>query len=148
MVRRLRAHQAYVAGCVADLQAAARHGEPVADRARDLSAYHARETRNFQHERLVHLLVTLFFGVILVGCFAAIIVLAGVPAEVAPSVAGVFVLTMVVLVLEMFYAGHYYRLENAVQRLYTLDREIAHLIGLPDPGSDPPPSAAPGARER
>ena len=62
-----------------------------------LAAFHARRIAEFQHERLVHLLVTMFFACLL---FAAV---------------GLFL-----FVLELFYIRHYYYLENGTQRLYRL----------------------------
>lgn len=63
----------------------------------------------FQHERLIHLLVTLFFGIILILFlillqFEQVALLAIIP----------------VLILLCFYVGHYYKLENGVQYLYKL----------------------------
>ena len=63
----------------------------------------------FQHERLIHLLVTLFFGILLVFFlilfqFEQIVLFAIIP----------------VLILLFFYILHYYKLENGIQYLYKL----------------------------
>ena len=81
-----------------------------------LAAFHARRIAEFQHERLVHLLVTMFFACLLfaaVGLFFAVI-----PAGLLLSVL-MGVLTLILFVLELFYIRHYY-LENGTQRLYRL----------------------------
>lgn len=82
-----------------------------------LAAFHARRIAEFQHERLVHLLVTMFFACLLlaaVGLFFAVI-----PAGLLLSVL-MGVLTLILFVLELFYIRHYYYLENGTQRLYRL----------------------------
>ena len=82
-----------------------------------LAAFHARRIAEFQHERLVHLLVTMFFVCLLfaaVGLFFAVI-----PAGLLLSVL-MGVLTLILFVLELFYIRHYYYLENGTQRLYRL----------------------------
>ena len=61
----------------------------------------------FQHERLIHLLVTLFFA------FLAIVFL----------ILGFvyymfFIISFILLVFLMFYVVHYFRLENGVQYMY------------------------------
>lgn len=82
-----------------------------------LAAFHARRIAEFQHERLVHLLVTMFFACLL---FAATwLFFAAVPAGLLLSVL-TGVLTLILFVLELFYIRHYYYLENGTQRLYRL----------------------------
>lgn len=69
----------------------------------------------FQHERLVHLLVTLLFALLFV---AGILFF-----SVFPSVA-VLLLDLLFLVLLVPYIRHYYVLENGVQKLYALYDKI------------------------
>jgi Flp pilus assembly protein TadB len=74
----------------------------------------------FQHERLIHLMVTLAFAimgvaVILVTCFF-------------PSI-GMFVLSLLFLCLLIPYIMHYYLLENETQKMYKqYDRILAHCF--------------------
>ncbi len=63
----------------------------------------------FRHERLVHLLVTMF-----VWLFFAILFI------VKSESIFVMVLDCVLLILEFFYLVHYYKLENWVQKLNQL----------------------------
>lgn len=81
----------------------------------DWLAYNRVQIGFLQHERLVHLLVTLFMALFLI-----IIILVGL---FYPSI--YFLITgSILLILLVFYLRHYYALENGVQKLYRLDREI------------------------
>lgn len=70
-----------------------------------------RQIAFFQHERLIHLLVTLLFGLLFV--------LTMLYAAAFPSFP-MFGLSLVILVLLVPYLRHYYLLENGTQRLYAL----------------------------
>ena len=74
----------------------------------ELARYHRTRVQEFQHERLIHLLVTFFFA----GLF-----LASLAAFLATAAMG---LALILFVLELAYIRHYYQLENGVQRLYEL----------------------------
>ena len=82
-----------------------------------LAAFHARRIAEFQHERLVHLLVTMFFACLL---FAAVgVFFSGIlPGFLVSVVLGVVLL--ILFVLELFFIRPYYYLENGTQRLYRL----------------------------
>lgn len=67
------------------------------------------QIRFFQHERLIHLLVTLTFGLLFV---MGMLYVAAFPSP------AVFALDFCILVLLFPYIKHYYTLENGVQRLY------------------------------
>jgi len=69
----------------------------------------------FQHERFVHLLVTVFVGI------AAILFLLG---FIALENIGFGVLFLITLCLFIPYIFHYYYLENGVQKLYKIYFEI------------------------
>jgi len=71
--------------------------------------------KRMQHERLIHLLVTLAFGVFILITMAS--------ATIAPSKA-LYLLMGLFLVLFVPYVAHYFFLENAVQRWYQLSDEI------------------------
>ena len=75
----------------------------------DTIAEHLVQISFFQHERLIHLLVTLAFALIEIACVVAAVV---VP---QPLTA---VLMLLVLVLLVPYIVHYYFLENETQKLY------------------------------
>lgn len=63
----------------------------------------------FQHERLVHLLVTLTFGLLTVAGVVACVFCMSLP---------ILIMTLLFLVLLIPYVRHYYILENGVQKLY------------------------------
>lgn len=67
------------------------------------------------HERLVHLLVTLFVGFIMVVSVIGALLMQN------TLLGGISVLLMI---LFLFYIFHYFRLENGVQRLYKLSNQI------------------------
>ncbi len=83
-----------------------------------LRVVHERMIARMQHERLIHLLVTLFialFGLLSVG-FAAV-----------THHLFAFALSLLLLGLVSAYLVHYFRLENGVQRWYHLADELARL---------------------
>ncbi len=68
---------------------------------------HLIKIQFFQHERLIHLLVTLFYGIFTLTMFAFI------------NINVLFILPSIILmVLLLFYVRHYFFLENNVQYLY------------------------------
>ncbi len=74
-----------------------------------LEAEHLVQIGFFQHERLVHLLVTLAFALLaMMGISLCLL---------SPSIA-VFALTILFFVLLVPYIRHYYILENETQKLY------------------------------
>ncbi len=82
-----------------------------------LAEYHKEMVQNFQHERLIHLIVTLFFSgiaLVLLGFLAYDIAYYGFALELLPF----YALTVIVVILSGFYIKHYYFLENHVQGLY------------------------------
>ena len=80
-----------------------------------LKENHQRVTVEMQHERLVHLLVTLAFG-------AFLLITMGI-ALVRPSIL-VYILLGLFFVMLIPYITHYFFLENTIQRWYELTDEI------------------------
>ena len=74
-----------------------------------------QEISFFQHERLVHLIVTFFTGI---SCILFLIT------TLFTDNIGILLLFILTLLLFVPYIFHYYYLENGVQRLYELYREI------------------------
>jgi len=64
----------------------------------------------FQHERLIHLIVTVTFAILTVLSIFAFL---------AQEPIGLLALCILLLVLLVPYIRHYYILENGVQKLYT-----------------------------
>lgn len=67
------------------------------------------QIRFFQHERLIHLIVTVTFAIL------TLLALLGCVLEPQPAL---FALVILLLVLLVPYIRHYYILENGVQKLY------------------------------
>lgn len=65
----------------------------------------------FQHERLIHLMVTLAFAMLLAFAIWGCVVISSIP---------FYIFFALVLVLLAPYIRHYYILENGVQKLYKL----------------------------
>ena len=70
----------------------------------------------FQHERLIHLIVTVTFALL------TIIAILGTLITPQPAL---FILVLLLLVLLVPYVRHYYILENGVQKLYQYYDKIA-----------------------
>jgi len=72
-----------------------------------------------QHERLIHLLVTLAFGIKFLIVMVATLFY--------PNIV-LLVIDGILLVLVVPYVFHYFRLENGVQKLYKLNKEIEKRV--------------------
>ncbi|MBE6901365.1 MAG: hypothetical protein E7478_02730 [Ruminococcaceae bacterium] len=72
----------------------------------------------YQHERLIHLLVTLAFAIFFLLSLFMFLSVGG---------AGLFVLTLLFLILLIPYIKHYYFLENTVQEMYRIYYRIEKL---------------------
>lgn len=71
----------------------------------------------FQHERLIHLLVTLFYGVFL---FLSVII--------SLKVWLFLIILYLALIILIFYVRHYFFLENHVQYLYKQYDQMKNII--------------------
>ena len=93
---------------------------------RGLVEYHREMVGNFQHERLAHLIIMLFFVFIslcLIGLSIATRVLA--PTWDIWWLTPLYAATVIVVVVTGFYVKHYYVLENGVQELYKYSEKLA-----------------------
>ncbi|MEI7885578.1 MAG: hypothetical protein WCI30_09550 [Clostridia bacterium] len=80
-----------------------------------LKCYHKTQIEFMQHERLIHLLVTIAVAFFFLGSVSLTIIY---------SQVFLLLLVMILGVLEIFYIIHYYHLENGVQRMYDLYNKI------------------------
>lgn len=85
-----------------------------------VKAYHKAQIEFMQHERLVHLMVTIAFAFILLASYVATFLYPRKP---------MILLVLILTILELFYIVHYYRLENGVQRWYKIYNDICKRIG-------------------
>ena len=105
VIKYAKSHEAYIkaqidAGC--DLK--------------DLAVYHNMKIQWLQHERMIHLLVTILFAVIFMFLFGLLMLF--------PENWLILIPLAIVMVLLVAYIFHYFKLENTVQSWYTLYDEI------------------------
>ncbi|MDP4093507.1 MAG: hypothetical protein Q8920_09115 [Bacillota bacterium] len=86
-----------------------------------VKAYHEIQIGFMQHERLIHLIVTIAIAFIMLGCYTI--------SAINPCIA-LAALDLIITILELFYIIHYYRLENGVQRWYRIHCRICERSGL------------------
>ncbi|TAL15067.1 hypothetical protein EPN95_01005 [Patescibacteria group bacterium] len=94
--------------------------------------YHTIRVRDFQNERLVHLLVTFFFaGLWLLSAAGGLYVLT-LAADPSGPMLNILAWTLCPLLLltELFYVRHYYKLENGTQALYKLTKRLHTIIKI------------------
>lgn len=91
---------------------------------RYLLELHTLQVNAFQHERFIHLLVTFFFGTLLLTC----IVLTAVW-----PVWQWLTLDFIMLILLGFYIKHYYYLENTIHKLYPMTQTLMHYLDMEIP---------------
>jgi len=94
---------------------------------KELQEYHKTMVQQFQHERLIHLIVTLFFALFMILFFIFFGALEiwlprGGWGEVI--IAGIGVIDGILLVVTLFYVRHYFRLENGVQKLEEITKRL------------------------
>lgn len=77
----------------------------------------------FQHERLIHLIVTLFFAAFTLMQFAMIFVV-NVMDDGDLVLSAVMLMAVIFLCVLIGYICHYYFLENSVQKMYRLRDQI------------------------
>ena len=91
--------------------------------------YHHYQVQIFQHERQTHLLVTITFGLIMLGGWAGLLGWLVVTGGSFDTVTWLIIALVTILtILEGAYLGYYYRLENRIQLLYQLDDQIYRAL--------------------
>ena len=78
---------------------------------------HLTKIKFLQHERLIHLLVTLFYGLFL---FLSVII--------SFKTWLFLIILYIVLIVLLFYVRHYFFLENHVQYLYKLYDQMKNIL--------------------
>lgn len=107
MKERILAYRKRIDGCLS--------GEIEVEDWNKLLDEHLIQIGFFQHERLIHLLVTLTFAVLTISSVYIIL---------ATSYFPLAALTLMLLLLLIPYIAHYYLLENEVQKMYKQYDEI------------------------
>lgn len=85
-----------------------------------LLVYHNRKIEWLQHERLVHLIVTMLTAILFLFVFWLSLFI--------KDNLSIWALLGIVTVLLAAYLFHYFRLENTVQRWYLISDEIYHKL--------------------
>ncbi|OGQ85662.1 MAG: hypothetical protein A2289_05770 [Deltaproteobacteria bacterium RIFOXYA12_FULL_58_15] len=112
MWKYLKLHEAFIRGALAG-----DHGSICWP---ELYEFHAEQIRYMQHERLVHLLVTLFVAVFWMMTLGFVFG--------QRTIAGLAAVALL-LVLLVAYLIHYFRMENGIQRWYHLQNRITEKMG-------------------
>ena len=99
-------------------------GAPDPERLKRLIRFHYQQTTFFQHERLIHLLVTFFFAFLLIGSTVGTLLLPSWP---------FFALDFLLTITLLFYIKHYFFLENNVQKLYPIHEALQRKLGALPP---------------
>ena len=87
-----------------------------------LKEEHLKQIQFMQHERLIHLIVTVLFAVLL---FISLGIL------VSTGEFAFLILTLMLLLLLIPYIFHYYFLENSVQKMYRQFSSMKHSSDIP-----------------
>ncbi len=94
---------------------------------KELLAYHNEMIHCFQHERLVHLIITLFFVVIAIFFLILTGLVIGNGGEDLMIMWPLYVITLIVTILAIAYVRYYHFLENHIQELYRLTSVLAGI---------------------
>lgn len=97
---------------------------------RELFNIHVERVRDFQHERSIHLTVTLFFGGLLLLSIAGGLFALTLAADPSGPMLNLLAWTLcpLLFVTQIFYVRHYYLLENGTQRLYGLTARLQAML--------------------
>ena len=95
---------------------------------KQLLDYHSEKIKFFQHERFIHLIVTVLFAIATVMTILAIVIWQNIT---------LIPLAVLLLVLLIPYIKHYFFLENTVQALYKdYDKIYEKVYGLSQKGTN------------
>ena len=92
----------------------------------ELIEYHKTMVQQFQHERFIHLVVTLFFALFMLLSFGMFLLAAtSFPGQSGMMISGgLGMITFILLVVTLFYIRHYYQLENGTQKLEEITKKL------------------------
>lgn len=114
MEKRILAYRKYMD----ELLKCLKEQEPAPEEIERLKKEHMTQVSFFQHERLIHLIVTVTFAILeMLAIFLFML---------CPGVA-VLCLVVIILVLLLPYIRHYYILENEVQKMYRQYDELCAI---------------------
>lgn len=96
-----------------------------------LYEFHQESVRNFQHERFIHLIVTLFFAGLLIISVMSLFILSSISSNSSNFtllIMLISIICMILLITEIFYIKYYFELENGTQKLYKYSKVIFEMI--------------------
>lgn len=98
--------------------------------AKGLYRFHTTRVHDFQHERLIHLLVTFFFaGLLLLSAAGGLVALTLAADKSGPALNILsWSLCIILFITEGFYIRHYFKLENGTQKLYRITDRINAIL--------------------
>lgn len=115
MEKRIKAYEKYIKSLTA-------RKLTVAERV-ELAEYHREMLANFQHERLIHLIITLFFSAVSL-VISGILVWSILALGFVLEMIAFYLLVVIVVSLTVAYIRHYYFLENHIQALYDYTKKL------------------------
>ncbi|MCX7957609.1 MAG: hypothetical protein N3B13_01000 [Deltaproteobacteria bacterium] len=108
----LKLHEEFIRGAIKEIQEK--------EKLLELRDFHMRQITFMQHERLIHLIVTMFVALFTIMSFGLCYFAPAIPTG---------LLSLLFVILTGAYILHYFRLENGVQRWYHIANELEHLLG-------------------
>lgn len=132
MDKSLREYERYISGEIEKIHFEIKDSKTTAHlnlirpKVKALLEFHVDSVHNFQHERLIHLIVTFFFGGLLI-LFAGV---SFIPKDITYDLLNhlILAITLILFVVEIFYIRYYYYLENGTQRLYKYSKKLFEMI--------------------
>lgn len=91
------------------------------EKVNNLNNYHNTVVQNFQHERLIHLIITIFFAAMLFLAIAGLFFITSISSSYVSTNLLTILASAIVIILfitELFYVRYYFQLENGTQSLY------------------------------
>lgn len=91
----------------------------------ELARYHDNMTRNLQHERLIHLMVTILFAALMIGSWLGLLSWFNADDGQYDLVTWLMITAVALLtIIEAAYVRYYYLLENGIVTLYPQQRTL------------------------
>ena len=90
---------------------------------KELIDFHLAMVEHFQHERFIHLVVTVSFALLMLICFMGFVALSlTTGTELISNCIGI--IAAILFITTLFYVRHYYLLENGTERLEDMTRKL------------------------
>ena len=100
----------------------------IINKIRNLSDFHYKNVCNFQHERLIHLIITLFFASLFIIFAILPLILSTTFSDSNELIYATLIIDLIILILEIFYIKYYFELENGTQKLYKYSKIIYEIM--------------------